>query len=276
MRAGMLSRSRKLARSGTILINSEPVSDLAEEHGMTSAKPKVSQPAQAPAQISATRTWLDFASALVRKRAIKGDFLSALDQTKGQRQGRMRELWELTELSASAFADDVADFYGQRRIDLPEMMAAPSLAARFSRRFLREMSIFPFQAEDGYTLAVAEPTDLACVRAAELELRNPVSIRIASFEDIATALSERLGGEAPMPGSEDAPLPQTNDDIENLRDLASGAPVVRAVNELLEQAAETRATDIHIEPHRAGLTIRMRVDGLLRVVPMRADLLPHA
>ena len=45
---------------------------------------------------------------------------------------------------------------------------------------------------------------------------------------------------------------QSDDDIESLRDLASGAPVVRAVNDLLEKAVELRASDIHIEPFRTG------------------------
>ncbi len=49
-----------------------------------------------------------------------------------------------------------------------------------------------------------------------------------------------------------------DDDIDSLRDLASGAPVVRAVNDLLEKAMELRASDIHIEPFRTGLVVRMR------------------
>src|SRR5262249_9341644 len=66
------------------------------------------------------------------------------------------------------------------------------------------------------------------------------------------------------------------DDIESLRDLASGAPVVRAVSDLLEKAVELRASDIHIEPFRSGLTVRLRIDGLLRAIPPPAGVLPQA
>ena len=246
---------------------------------MTAAKQKILSVAQAAPAPAAARNWLEFVSALARKRAIKGDLVNSLSQSSlDPKRNKMRELWELTELSANDFADDVADFYGLERIDLPQMMAASHLAARFSRRFLREMSIFPFKEEGGVnTLAVADPTDRAAVRAAELVLRGQVALRVASFEDIATALAARLGDpSAPAEIEESTPSPKIGDDIESLRDLASGAPVVRVVNELLEQAAETRATDIHIEPHRGGLTVRMRIDGLLRVVPVRADLLPQA
>src|SRR5205085_4611670 len=69
---------------------------------------------------------------------------------------------------------------------------------------------------------------------------------------------------------------QSDDDIESLRDLASGAPVVRAFNDLLERAVELRASDIHIEPFRAGLTVRMRVDGLLRALPAPSGVPPQA
>ena len=246
---------------------------------MIAAKQKLLSVAQAAPPLAANRTWLEFVSALARKRAIKGDPVNSLSQSgRDPKRNKMRELWELTELSANDFADDVADFYGLERIDLPQMMAAPHLAARFSPRFLREMSIFPFKEEGGVNmLAIADPTDRAAVRAAELVLRGQVALRVASFEDIATVLAARLGdASASTEIEESAPSPKVSDDIENLRDLASGAPVVRAVNELLERAAETRATDIHIEPHRGGLTVRMRVDGLLRVVPVRADLLPQA
>jgi general secretion pathway protein E len=66
------------------------------------------------------------------------------------------------------------------------------------------------------------------------------------------------------------------DDIESLRDLASGAPVVRAVNDLLERAVELRASDIHIEPFHTGLVVRMRIDGLLRPLAAPAGVLPQA
>ena len=74
----------------------------------------------------------------------------------------------------------------------------------------------------------------------------------------------------------DAAQVGVEDDVESLRDLASGAPVVRAVNDLLERAIEVRATDIHIEPFQAGLTVRMRVDGMLRTVQTPARALPQA
>jgi len=191
----------------------------------------------------------------------------------------LRKLWTLTDLSANDFADEVAKYYGLKRCSLPDLMTASALTARFSPRFLRETTLFPYRtAKDQNTLAVADPNDVAAVRAAEIVLGKPVEIAVASFEDIATVLAERLGeDELSRPGTaEDVATAGIDDDIESLRDLASGAPVVRAVNDLLEKAMELRASDIHIEPFRNGLVIRMRVDGLLRAIPAPAGALPQA
>jgi len=235
-----------------------------------------------PAQLPPPRThivpvgdWLEFVSYLARKHSIAGDPIASLRQSKNN---RLRELWALTDLSATDFADEVATFFGLGRMALPQMMEAPSLAGEFSRRFLKEVAVFPCRAEeDGSpTLVVADPTDPAPVHAAELALCGPVTLRVGSFEDIATVLADAPDeNEAPVAETATA-LPQRTDDIDSLRDLASGAPVVRAVNDLLEQALESRATDIHVEPLRKSFVVRMRIDGVLRPVPSPADVLPQA
>jgi len=222
--------------------------------------------------------WLDFAGHLVRKGVVTGDLLSG---SVNKRTGptRLRDLWELTDLSANDFADEVACFYKLPRLGLPQLLTASSLALKFSPRFLREMTIFPCQTEKGRgnKLIVADPTDTAAVRAAEIVLGGPVAVEVASFEDIATILSKRLDEDEPLTSEAGvAAVSRTDDDIESLRDLASGAPVVRAVNDLLEKAVELRATDVHIEPVRGGLILRLRVDGLLRGLPSPADVVPQA
>jgi general secretion pathway protein E len=189
---------------------------------------------------------------------------------------RRAKLWELTDLSASEFADEAARFYGLERVTLQDMISTPSLAASFSQRFLREMTVFPYRASDGSaTLAVADPTDVAVQRATQIVLGAGVAIRIATYEDIAVVLNQRLGEDDVDPAGGSSPQPR-EDDIESLRDLASGAPVVRAVNDLLEKAVESRASDIHIEPFPNGIVVRMRIDGLLRPVAAPAGVLPQA
>jgi general secretion pathway protein E len=195
---------------------------------------------------------------------------------QGVSDRRRANLWELTDLSAVEFADEAARFHGLERVTLQDMMSAVPLVGSFSQRFLREMMVFPYQSSNGRAVvAVADPTDVAVQRATQIVLGAGVVTRIATSEDLAVVLNQRLGEDDVDPAAELTAQPR-EDDIESLRDLASGAPVVRAVNDLIEKAVELRATDIHIEPFPAGLVVRMRIDGLLRPVVAPAGVLPRA
>ena len=203
----------------------------------------------------------------------KPDAEGLAERPSGERLS-LRSVWEASGLSSDEFAELVAAYFKCRRMTLADLLATKCCADRFARRFLREAAIFPFDAGEGrFGLAVADPTDVAAQKGAQIVLGGPLLVAVASFDEIGAALSERLGPEeaqereAPLPGQASGALEES---IDSLRDLASGAPVVRAVNDLLERAVELRASDIHIEPMRNGLNLRMRVDGLLRAVPAPA------
>jgi general secretion pathway protein E len=192
-------------------------------------------------------------------------------------EGGLRKLWEASEMSASEFADEVANFFDLPRAALLDMIAAESKVQQFSRRFLREMAVFPCGLPDGRPmLVVADPTNRASTQAAAIVFGVEPVIKVASFDEIATVLDQRLGEEESANLEQAAEVAVRDDDIDNLRDLASGAPVVRAVNDMFETAVELRASDIHIEPGRSSLVIRMRVDGLLRNVVTPNGVPPQA
>ena len=54
-----------------------------------------------------------------------------------------------------------------------------------------------------------------------------------------------------------------DDDVSHLRELAEEAPVIELVNNLLAQAMDQRASDIHIEPEEQVFHVRLRIDGIL-------------
>jgi general secretion pathway protein E len=219
----------------------------------------------------------NFCNYLLNRGSTAGDAFSRFNLTEARRSGKpLQKLSQAIGLAAHDFADEVARFFQLPRTPLAELMSASSLTDRFSQRFLRESFMFPHLTVSGGTrVVVADPTDAAAIRAAEIVLGAPLNIGVASFEDIATVLVARLSDEEKGAESEIA-HGRTDDDVESLRDLASGAPVVRAVNDLLERAVDLRATDIHIEPFQSGLVVRMRVDGLLRPVQTPPRALPQA
>ena len=193
---------------------------------------------------------------------------SALPRSDRSVSGQsLREFWEASNVPASEFADEVARYWDVRRLGLPELLASTPCLDGFSRRFLRESMLFPMVRADGsHQVAIADPSDKAAIRATEIVLGGDLELCVASFEDIATVLDQRIDADEAASIEKNKTSERSDDDIESLRDLASGAPVVRALNDLFERAVDLRASDIHIETFRSGLTVRMRVDGLLRAV----------
>jgi general secretion pathway protein E len=57
-----------------------------------------------------------------------------------------------------------------------------------------------------------------------------------------------------------------DDDVRRLQDMASEAPVIRLVQNLVERAAAAQASDIHIEPREDSVRVRFRIDGVLHTV----------
>jgi general secretion pathway protein E len=173
----------------------------------------------------------------------------------------------LTKLTPSAFADEFAAFCGCSRVQRGDLVGSQFAGAQLSPRFLREGRLFPYEDASGtLTLAIARPTDDETLRALEIALGQPVTIAVATADDIDAALGTTLEPERPnavAPGEASA----NEDSLDDLRDLAGGAPVVRAVDDLLRLAVDQRATDLHIEPFGGALQARLRIDGLLKAVP---------
>src|SRR5258708_11794305 len=181
----------------------------------------------------------EFVNYLSARHFNAASLLSKLNSTSRQSGERtLKDLWEASDLSANDFADEVAQFYRLPRVTLPQLIAAPALAAKFSRRFLRETLVFPYSAGDGRPrLVLADPTDSAAVRAAEIVLGAAVTIEVASYEDIATALTKPLGEDDEALSDTDEATPARADGaIHSPRDLATGAPGARARHDLLRTA----------------------------------------
>jgi general secretion pathway protein E len=93
------------------------------------------------------------------------------------------------------------------------------------------------------------------VRVEEDPLRDAIR-RACSAGDTVVELVKDLSGGMPPAGDEESVAA-------DVRDLANQPPVVRFVNLLIREAAQARASDIHLDGAREGLRIRFRVDGVL-------------
>ncbi|MBO0763976.1 MAG: type II/IV secretion system protein [Hyphomicrobiaceae bacterium] len=212
----------------------------------------------------------DFIDHLARKGALRdADSLNG-----GGAQARLRDAFPevdwvgLTKLTASAFADELAAFLGCARVQRKELTGSLFAGLPLSPRFLREERLLPYENAAGeLMLAIARPTDLDTVRAVEIALKRSATMVVATTEDLETALATQLATEPTSATASAETAAASDEDLDDLRDLARGAPVVRALDELLRLAVEQRATDLHIEPFGGALQVRLRIDGLLKAVP---------
>lgn len=67
-----------------------------------------------------------------------------------------------------------------------------------------------------------------------------------------------------LPGLAIEPGKESYDDVSHLRELAEEAPVIELVNNVLAQAMDSTASDVHIEPEETLFHVRMRIDGILQ------------
>src|SRR4051794_17239964 len=188
----------------------------------------------------------DFIGHLARKGVLRDPQSATAAPPRRRDAGPDMDWVGQTKLTQSGFADELAVFYGCARVQRGDLVGGRFAGGQLSPRFLREMRLYPYEDAAGtLTLAIAGPTDSETVRAAELALNAPVTIAVTTPDDIDAALATTLEKER---ASTDAPAQAAagDDDLDDLRDLARGAPVVRALDDLLRLAVEQRATDLHI------------------------------
>jgi len=126
--------------------------------------------------------------------------------------------------------------------------------------------------DDRATLAMADPLDVFTRNAVSAALGRPVGVAVAVPIELEAAF-DRLYAESAEAGDAEEVLDEmapdaapAEEDAERLKDLASEAPVIRLVNQLIARAVETHASDVHLEPFPDRLRVRYRYDGVLHEV----------
>ncbi len=144
------------------------------------------------------------------------------------------------------------------------------LNGSISPRFLKENTSVPLdQKDDKIVLAMADPLDKNVVDAIRIATGKCIEIRIGTLSDIDDVINQISGLDSSKMNQiiDEASVDEISDDeLDQLKDLASEAPVIRLVNLIIQRAAEQGASDIHIEPFEGDLKVRYRIDGVLQEV----------
>ena len=153
--------------------------------------------------------------------------------------------------------------------DYPEL---PVLEERVAARFIKESRALPLMEDESQlVLAMVDPCDDYVLNAFRLVTGRTVVSRLAVPSELESAF-ERLYGTGQTSMDQIVGEAQTRDeevgseDLQQLKELASEAPIIRLVSLIISHALEARASDIHIEPFENRLIVRYRVDGVMHEV----------
>lgn len=207
---------------------------------------------------------------LVQQRLISQEQLQQtleLQQQTGKKVGRLLiESGVITEeLLADALARQLRVPYINLktypfRADVVKLMPE-SVARRFRALVLEDKG-------DSLLVAMADPLDLFAYDEITRLLRRNISIAAVPESQLALACDRLYRRTEEISGLARA-LEKDLGDAVDFGELtasagAEGAPVVRLLQSLFEDATQVGASDIHIEPLESGLQIRVRVDGVLQ------------
>jgi len=168
---------------------------------------------------------------------------------------------------------DIANVLGAQ-YNLPVMRIEglrikPEVTAVISETLAKKYNIMPlFKVGNELTLAVSDPTDILVIDLVAAEARCRVIPVISPPSDIAKAINRHYFMKVDTESSEQAlklsPTSISKAEIEEIKMSGADLPIVKIVDRMIIEAVEDNASDIHIEPHEASLSVRIRVDGILR------------
>ena len=196
-------------------------------------------------------------------------------RTTGERFDRV--LTQLGLVSEPDLAAALADYVGIPLVAPSDVPAEPVLSDVVAADFVRRNKVLPLAlARDTVTVGIADPFSDEPLRALAYVTGMAVSPRLFAPADFDKAYQGLYAPEADA-GTLDAgqAVAASDLDVQRLRDMASEAPPIRLVNQIIANAVEVRASDIHIEPTVDAVLVRYRIDGHLRTVQtLAAELRP--
>jgi general secretion pathway protein E len=188
-----------------------------------------------------------------------------LQQDGGEKVGAL--LVTLGLCAQRDVAEALAAQLGLPLVDAKGYPEFPILEESISTRFLREAHALPVREDEHeLALAMADPTDDYTIGAFRMVTGREIRPAVAIPSELEAAMERLYGAGKSALGQIVGDVETRSDevsfdaDIQQLKDLASEAPVIRMVSLIITNALEMRASDIHIEP------FENRIDGVLHEV----------
>ena len=178
-----------------------------------------------------------------------------------------------------AVAQALGTVLGLRVATTPgELTPAPAWLARVPLRVWAAARALPLKGGEGaddpevVAIAVADPLDAAAIDAVRVACGGMLpEVVVAPRRLLHDALREHLGvGADTVQSLVEGKGEETRAEVD-LADAAEDASIIRLVNQVLQEALERRATDVHFEPFEGRFAVRYRVDGVLVEAKLPAE-----
>lgn len=237
-------------------------------------QPVLSSANNARPPIEAAHSPADLARLLLERNLIDATGLERAKRVAAESGTRLDQVMtQLGLISERALAEALAAMLGAPLAGAADYPEAPVLPDRLKVKFLRRARAIPLRDDErSVMLALADPFDRFTVDAITALVGRPVRIAVAVPIELEAALNRLYADAKPADGAADGveagglQAETAEADTDRLKDLASEAPVIRLVNQLIARAVESRASDIHVEPFEDRMRVRYRHDGLLHEV----------
>jgi len=179
---------------------------------------------------------------------------------------------ELGLVNDEEIAKAKSEIFGIPYVDLKSQSINESIIAEVNIDDLDKHKAVPFERGKDYVkIALEDPFDVQATQA--LQRRYPegtkLQVYIATREGVDSVLGRRVGDLMSSEVTEalehvDTPVTEIDEDPEffSKTDLTS-APVARIVNSMLQYAATSKSSDIHIEPMENRVRVRFRIHGVM-------------
>jgi len=175
----------------------------------------------------------------------------------------------------------VSSELGMEFVDLRETAVDLDLIETFPQKIIYRENLFPVRRENG-SLVVATSDPFNFYPLDEISALTGMNVRpvLADRAEITRLIKTHLGvGGETIEGLIEQKVSEGVELLEDLEtdgselsEMAQEASVVRLVNEILLEAIEIRASDVHIESQASGVVIRYRIDGILHAQPVPPEI----
>ncbi len=179
-----------------------------------------------------------------------------------------RILFRRQAMTPDVLADVLSKHLNIQRVFLDQTKPDPAALKEVPAKVACHYHLMPLESEDGgLKVAMAYPLDLHQLDEIRIVLKKDIVVVLATEHEIDKAIKDYYGiGAATLEKlTDDQSAAKPVDETVLLNDLdqAQDASVIKLVNQILLEACQSRATDIHLEPYQDDVRVRYRIDGVL-------------